>query len=92
MKKDSDHKIQYMPIGMCLGLSIGMAVGSAMGNISIGMCMGLGIGMCFGSALDAAKASLTGKDNVLILGPDSPLAQIFYSDGSKPANSAEMTE
>ena len=38
----------------------------------------------FVRSLDAAKASLTGKDNVLILGPDSPLAQIFYSDGSEP--------
>lgn len=28
-------------------------------------------------ALDAAKNSLDGKDNVLILSPDSPIAQIF---------------
>jgi len=43
----------------------------------------------FVRSLDAAKASLTGQDNILILGPESPLAQIFYSDG---ANSAETTE
>ena len=28
---------------------------------------------------DAAKASLTNEENVLILGPESPLAQIFNS-------------
>jgi len=43
----------------------------------------------FVRSLDAAKASLTGKDNILILGPESPLAQIFYTDGSE---SAEVTE
>ena len=32
----------------------------------------------FVRSLDAAKASLTNEENVLILGPDSPLAQIFY--------------
>ena len=32
--------------------------------------------------LDAAKASLTNGDNVLILGEDSPLAQIFYENGA----------
>ena len=32
----------------------------------------------FVRSLDAAKASLTGEDNVLFLTPDSPLAQIFY--------------
>ncbi len=31
----------------------------------------------FVRSLDAAKASLTNEDNILILGPDSPLAQIF---------------
>ena len=36
----------------------------------------------FVRSLDAAKASLTGKDNVLFLSPDSPLARIFYEDGS----------
>ena len=43
----------------------------------------------FVRSLDAAKASLTGKDNILILGPDSPLAQIFYTDGTKPAEPTE---
>jgi len=43
----------------------------------------------FVRSLDAAKISLTGKDNILILGPESPLAQIFYSDGTE---SAEVTE
>ena len=28
------------------------------------------------------KASLSGKGNVLFLSPDSPLARIFYEDGS----------
>ena len=32
----------------------------------------------FVRSLDAAKASLTNEDNILILGPDSPLAQIFH--------------
>ena len=54
-KKDSENKVQYLPIGMCLGLSIGMAIGAAMDNIPIGMCFGMGIGMCFGSAMDNAK-------------------------------------
>jgi len=43
----------------------------------------------FVRSLDAAKISLTGKDNILILGPESPLAQIFYTDG---AESADVTE
>ncbi len=34
----------------------------------------------FVRSLDAAKASLTGEDNVLFLTPDSPLAQIFYGE------------
>ena len=33
----------------------------------------------FVRALDAAKASLTGNNKTLILSPDSPIAQIFYS-------------
>ena len=33
-------------------------------------------------ALDAAKASLAGGGNTLILSQDSPLAQIFYNDGN----------
>ncbi len=37
----------------------------------------------FVRSLDAAKASLTGEDNILILGPESPMAQIFYGDGSQ---------
>ncbi len=36
----------------------------------------------FVRSLDAAKASLAGRsDNVLFLGPDSPLAEIFYNAG-----------
>lgn len=38
----------------------------------------------FVRSLDAAKASLTGGNNVLFLTPDSPLVQIFYD--SAPAN------
>ncbi len=34
----------------------------------------------FVRSLDAAKASLTGGNNVLFLTPDSPLAQIFYNN------------
>ena len=33
----------------------------------------------FVRSLDAAKASLTNGKNVLFLGPDSPLTQIFYT-------------
>lgn len=36
----------------------------------------------FVRSLDAAKASLTGDQNVLILGPESPLVQIFYENGT----------
>ena len=39
----------------------------------------------FVRSLDAAKASLTNEENVLILGPDSPLAQIFYDAGLEAA-------
>lgn len=35
----------------------------------------------FVRSLDAAKASLSGTDNVLFLSKDSPLAQIFYENG-----------
>lgn len=37
----------------------------------------------FVRSLDAAKASLTNGSNVLFLGPDSPLAKIFYSTGDE---------
>ena len=42
----------------------------------------------FVRSLDAAKASLTNGDNILFLGPDSPLTEIFYSSGAAeaPAN------
>ena len=53
--KDSENKVQYMPIFMCMGISIGMALGAAFDNIPIGMCLGLGFGVCLGSALDAKK-------------------------------------
>lgn len=39
----------------------------------------------FVRSLDAAKASLTNGSNVLFLGPDSPLAQIFYNTGDSRA-------
>ena len=32
----------------------------------------------FVRSLDAAKLSLTGSNNTLILSPDSPLVQVFY--------------
>ena len=34
----------------------------------------------FVRSLDAAKASLSGENKILILSPDSPLVQIFYQD------------
>lgn len=37
----------------------------------------------FVRSLDAAKASLTNGSNVLFLGPDSPLAKIFYNTGDE---------
>ena len=36
----------------------------------------------FVRSLDAAKASLTNGSNILFLGPDSPLTQIFYETGA----------
>ena len=39
----------------------------------------------FVRSLDAAKASLTNGDNILFLGPDSPLTEIFYSSGAAEA-------
>ena len=33
----------------------------------------------FVRSLDALKASLTGKNKTVILSPDSPIAQIFYT-------------
>ena len=39
----------------------------------------------FVRSLDAAKASLTNGSNILFLGPDSPLTQIFYSTGAAEA-------
>lgn len=39
----------------------------------------------FVRSLDAAKVSLTNDSNVLFLGPDSPLAQIFYNVGDEQA-------
>ena len=43
----------------------------------------------FVRGLDAAKASLTNGENVLFLGPDSPLAEIFYENGMTEAAPAE---
>ena len=51
--KNSENKIQYLPIGMCIGVSIGTAIGVVTDNIGVGMCLGVGIGMLFGSLLDA---------------------------------------
>ena len=60
--KDSQNKIQYMPIFMCLGVSVGMAIGVAIDNIGIGMCFGAGIGMCLGTFLDSTKNKKSGND------------------------------
>lgn len=43
----------------------------------------------FVRSLDAAKASLTNEENILILGPDSPLAQIFYQLDAAAAPTGE---
>lgn len=43
----------------------------------------------FVRSLDAAKASLTNGSNILFLGPDSPLAQIFYESGAASNQTAE---
>ena len=47
--KKSDHKIQYMPLGM----SIGVALGAAFDNIPLWMCLGL----CLGLTIDAINKS-----------------------------------
>ena len=46
----------------------------------------------FVRSLDAAKASLTNGKNVLFLGPDSPLTQIFYETGLAQAEPQPQTE
>ena len=46
----------------------------------------------FVRSLDAAKASLTNGKNVLFLGPDSPLTQIFYETGLTQAEPQPQTE
>ena len=51
--KDSENKMQYLPIGMCIGISIGTAIGAATDNIGVGMCLGMSFGVCIGSLLDA---------------------------------------
>ena len=51
--KNSENKMQYLPIGMCLGISIGTAIGAATDNIGVGMCLGVGFGVLLGSLLDA---------------------------------------
>ena len=45
----------------------------------------------FVRSLDAAKASLTNGKNVLFLGPDSPLTQIFYETGLAQAEAQPAT-
>lgn len=52
-EKDTQNKVQYLPIFMCLGLSVGMAIGAAIGNTSIGMCMGIAAGVGIGALIDA---------------------------------------
>ena len=52
-EKDTQEKVQYLPIFMCLGLSVGMAIGAAVGNTPIGMCMGIAAGVGIGALIDA---------------------------------------
>ena len=59
MKKnnnESDPKVPFLPIGMCIGISIGMAIGAATDNIPVFMCIGLSIGMCIGTLIDNSNA------------------------------------
>lgn len=44
---ESNEKIYYMPILMCLGLSIGLAIGK-----TTGMIIGLSLGVTIGAILD----------------------------------------
>ena len=52
MKRKSEFKIQYMPIGMSIGISVGLVIGASLQNISICMSIGLSIGLCVGVVID----------------------------------------
>ena len=52
MKRKSEFKIQYMPIGMSIGISIGLVIGASLQNIPICMAIGLSIGLCVGVVID----------------------------------------
>ena len=41
--KDSEEKISFLPICMCIGISIGCAFGVIF--MSVGLCLGLMIGL-----------------------------------------------
>ena len=52
-KNGSDHKIPFMPFGMCIGISMGTAIGAACNNIPLWMCIGLSVGVGLGTVIDA---------------------------------------
>ena len=59
--KNSENKMQYLPIGMCLCISIGTAIGAATDNIGVCMCLGVGFGVLLGSLLDAQNRKKEAK-------------------------------
>ena len=56
-EKDTNNKIQYMPIGMSIGISVGVALGAAAGNIPLFMCIGLSIGLGLGTVIDVRNGN-----------------------------------
>ena len=61
-EKDTNNKIQFMPIGMSIGISVGVALGAAAGNIPLFMCIGLSIGVGLGTFLDAKNKKNPSED------------------------------
>lgn len=57
MKKtdDSNEKVQYLPLYMCIGIAIGSGLGAVAGNIPVFMSIGLAVGLGIGAAIDAAN-------------------------------------
>ena len=51
--KNTENKINYLPLCMCLGISLGTAIGAATGHLPLYMSIGMSIGVCIGAALDA---------------------------------------
>ena len=90
--RDSQNKIQYMPIFMCLGMSVGMAIGVALDNIGIGMCLGLGIGVCLGALIDARNKKNEKDEWTTVFDRKSKCRTMYIEQNQVSHNKSKKTQ